>query len=63
MKYWTIVHLESDIPVIPFDCNPRSKDEGMLVYRSYQAALAACVHQQSLYGIRCEPCKLGKEPV
>ncbi len=61
MTYWTIVHKDNKSPVIPFDCNPTSKDEGMLVYYSYQAARASSCHQNSQYELDCEPCKLGDE--
>ena len=39
-------------PVVPFDCNPEfEEDEGMLVYRSREAAEASARHQESLYGV------------
>jgi hypothetical protein len=59
--YWTIVHDKTRHPVIPFDCNPGSADEGMLVYRSRRAASAACGHQRQLYGVKCHAVKLGQE--
>lgn len=56
-KLWTLVH-HTGMPVIPFDCNPKSKDDGMLVYRSRQAALAASKHQNRMYGLDCRPERL-----
>jgi hypothetical protein len=58
--YWTIVLPRSRKPVLPFDCNEHD-DQGMLVYRSEAAAKVSCKHQYSLYGVRCEPCRLGEE--
>jgi len=36
--------------VPPGDCNPGSDDEGMLVYRSLEAADKSAQHQTELYG-------------
>jgi len=60
--YWTLVCKGTKAAILPFDCNPHSKnDDGLLVYYSYQAARAASTHQKELYGIDCEPCRLGEE--
>lgn len=58
MSYWTIVHRDSRTPVVPFDCNPKSEDDGMLVYRSRQAAVAACKHQNHMYDLDTIPMRL-----
>lgn len=58
MSLWTIVHRKCKTPVLPFDSNPRSSDEGMLVYRSYQAATAACKHQNQMYELDTIPARL-----
>lgn len=58
MGLWTIVHAKEKTPVLPFDCNPRSSDEGMLVYRSYSAALAASKHQNRMYDLDTVPARL-----
>jgi hypothetical protein len=60
---WTIVHTDrlsprKGKPVIPFDCNPGSSDEGMLVYRSKDAAANAARHQRDTYGLACRPRRL-----
>lgn len=59
-EYWTIVHKGTKTPVVPFDTNPGSVDEGMLVYWSRVAADLACEHQFALYGVECKPCPLDK---
>lgn len=42
----------SGTPLTPFDCNPEhEEDEGMMVYRSREAAEASGRHQQNLYGV------------
>lgn len=58
MSYWTIVHRIGREPVLPFDSNPRSEDEGMLVYRSHQAAVAASKHQNRMYNLDTIPLRL-----
>lgn len=58
MSLWTIVHRKCKTPVLPFDSNPRSSDEGMLVYRSYSAALAASKHQNRMYDLNTVPERL-----
>lgn len=50
---YTIVHIQSLRPVVPFDCNPDSDDEGMLVYGSFEAASKAADHQNGLYDVEC----------
>lgn len=46
-----VVCTEGGDPIVPFDCNPEFEaDEGMLVYRSREAAEASARHQESLYG-------------
>lgn len=49
IELWTIVFCDTGDPVPPFDCNPEHHDEGMLVYRSREAAEAAAVHQAKSY--------------
>ena len=62
-EYWTIVDKDKT-PILPYDCNPDFEDdEGMLVYRSIEAAFKAGKHQHELYDIECFPCELGKEKV
>jgi hypothetical protein len=56
--FWTLISRESREPIPPLDCNPGSKDEGMLVYRSERAAMSACRHQKRLYGVICAPKRL-----
>jgi hypothetical protein len=58
--YWTVVLPRSRKPVLPYDCNDND-DQGMLVYRSEEAAKASCRHRYDLYSIRCKPCRLGEE--
>lgn len=50
---WTIVHKGGWEPVVPADCNPGSQDEGMLVYRSREAAQKAADHQFDTYEVDC----------
>lgn len=52
-QLWTLVWVNGsgkreDI-VPPMDCNPASCDEGMLVYRSFEAAGLAAEHQTTMY--------------
>lgn len=54
-QLWTLVWVDREtkargIIVPPSDCNPGSPDEGMLVYRSLEAAEASAEHQTELYG-------------
>lgn len=44
-------------PIVPADHNTHS-DEGMLVYRSEEAATAAAEYQNELYSLDCLPCRL-----
>lgn len=39
------------LPILPFDCNPDSDDQGMLVYRSKDAAQAAADYQTDWYDL------------
>ncbi len=48
--YYTIVN-EHGVPVLPLDENPDSEDEGMLVYRSQEAAQAAADYQMLCYDL------------
>ena len=53
-EYWVVCDDEFGEPILPFDCNPGCEDdEGMLVYRSRDAAFSAAAHQENLYGIDC----------
>jgi hypothetical protein len=65
--YWTLVLSDSEenagMAVKPIDCNPGSDDEGLLVYRSYDAAVRASKHQLKSFGVTCHPVPLGKEQV
>lgn len=54
---WTL-KLPDGQPVVPYDSNPGSHDEGMLVYRSEEAAISAAKHQNEMYELNCEPCRL-----
>lgn len=56
---WTLSRKSDGKPVPPFDCNPGHDDQGMLVYRSEEAALSEASHQFSQYDIPCEPRLLG----
>lgn len=42
---------DSDLgnPIPPLDCNPSCEDQGMLVYRSLEAASLAAQHQTEMY--------------
>ncbi len=42
---FTILNRGTHEPVVPFDANPDSDDEGMLVYRCRAAAESAAEHQ------------------
>ena len=55
---WTVIDHATRIPVVPFDCNPESEDEGFLVYRSKRAAELAAEHQSELYELDCQACRL-----
>lgn len=37
-------------PIVPYDCNPGSDDDGLLVYRSKAAAEHSATHQTDVYG-------------
>lgn len=50
MTYYTIVN-ELGNPVLPLDYNPDSEDEGMLVYRTLEAAKAAADYQMLCYDL------------
>jgi hypothetical protein len=50
MTYYTIVN-ELGVPVLPLDENPDSEDEGLLVYRSLEAAQAAADYQMFCYDL------------
>ena len=57
---WTVVMRDTGNPVVPYDCNPESDDEGMLVYLSRRAAEMSAVHQSDLYDLDCEARRLDK---
>ena len=60
-RFWTIVLSGTKQAVLPFDCNPdHESDEGMLVYRSREAAKCSAKHQLELYQVDCVPCKLSE---
>lgn len=46
-------------PIVPSDHNLHA-DEGMLVYRSEWAAIAAASYQNELYSLECVPCRLSE---
>ena len=48
--YWVLVWMPSGNPIVPYDSNPESDDEGMLVYRSKRAGELAAKHQMEMYG-------------
>lgn len=48
--WWTVVWSPSMTPIVPYDSNPGSADEGLLVYRSKTAAEHSANHQQEMYG-------------
>lgn len=54
---WTLQN-EDGQPVVPYDSNPGHHDEGMLVYRSEEAAESASQHQNEMYELNCKPCRL-----
>ena len=57
-EFWTLVDADGCI-VLPVDCNPGHEDQGMLVYRSYEAALSAAKHQENSYDLEgVEPRRL-----
>ncbi len=37
-------------PIVPYDSNPGSADQGLLAYRSKTAAEHSANHQQACYG-------------
>lgn len=49
-QWWTVVWSPSMTPIVPYDSNPVSADEGLLVYRSKTAAKHSANHQQEMYG-------------
>ncbi len=51
---FTILNRGTHEPVVPFDANPDSDDEGMLVYRCRAAAESAAEHQAECYDLDCE---------
>lgn len=53
-ELFTVVNRSTGEPVTPFDCNPQSDDEGMLVYWSRRAAELAAEHQAEHYDLDCE---------
>lgn len=58
MELWTIVN-EDKLPVPPYDCNPDfPDDEGMLVYRSREAAMFASDHQNKMYDLESYPVRV-----
>ena len=64
-EYWVVVHDgtgdgEEGCAVCPYDGNEH-EDQGMLVYRSEEAARMSCEHQWAMYDISCRPCRLGEE--
>ncbi len=58
--WWTLIWEGTTTPVVPFDENPGSYDEGMLVYRTQKAAQCACRHQRDLYDVQCKPIRLNE---
>ena len=53
-EYWVVCDDEFGEPILPVDCNPGCEgDEGMLVYRSKEAADSSANHQSGMYGIPC----------
>ena len=48
--YWVLVWMPSGIPIVPYDLNPGSDDDGMLVYGSREAGDLAAKHQMKLWG-------------
>jgi len=58
MTLWTIVLHGTRKPVLPNDCNPDSDDEGMLCYRSREAAEKAAKWRSQLYGLACHACEV-----
>ena len=52
---FTIVYHGTVVAVVPLDSNPESDDQGMLVYRSYEAAEAACRAQADLHELSPMP--------
>lgn len=49
-EWWTVVWMPSNRPIVPYDANPKSDDEGLLVYRTKKAAELAADHQFEMYG-------------
>lgn len=49
-QWWTVVWSPSMTPIVPYDCNPGSDDDGLLVYRSKAAAEHSATHQTDVYG-------------
>jgi len=47
------------VAVLPFDCNPGSDDEGMLVYNTFEACIHAAEHHKRMYDIDACPIQLG----
>lgn len=59
-KLWTIVAQDTGSVVPPIDCNPDHGDQGCMVYFSREAATKAARHQERLYDIPCEACRMDK---
>lgn len=51
-QLYTLIWSDTKRPIPPYDSNPGSSDEGLLVYRSLKAAESAARHQQMLYSLR-----------
>lgn len=51
-QLWALFWIdENGQAVLPIDCNPGHEDQGMLVYRSEEAAKASAERQNNLCGV------------
>lgn len=60
VDFWTVVMSDTGLPVLPFDCNPDSCDQGMLVYQSKSAAEKSAKHQRRMYWLKCKAARLDR---
>ena len=47
---YTLIWEKTQTPIVPYDENPESDDEGILVYSSQEAAECAARYQTEQYG-------------
>lgn len=57
---WCVVRDDNGKPIPPFDDSCHPTDDGMLVYRSKEAAECSAEHQADLYEIPCHAVPLNE---